>query len=289
MFQAPTNTGKSSNICVYWGSKNHTSGNCTNQPNNNREEPRSTPRDLHSLGPHLGASSKYLGVTRENTWKYTHFRPAPTKYLGNYMPAGQQVCTNNPFHYCDYTYDQNGTGHQQTRLDERYNRQYSLNYNLNHYQPSPLVSIAGSDLSTTLMDLPNIQSRSLDLMVANQKSQQDVYNELTRANKIKTNKAMFTAIDRYDGVDRAKFKEWINELDQACKISRHDFRTEIIKKSIVAVCKIVLISSNCSDDPLMANLRSCFSDAPTTNQAREDLRNMMGQSIGKVFRDPPRG
>ena len=79
MCQAPTNTGKSNTICMYCGSKYHTSYNCTSQPNNNREEPRSTPRDLHSLGSHLGASTGNLVVTRGNTWKSTHFRPAPTE------------------------------------------------------------------------------------------------------------------------------------------------------------------------------------------------------------------
>ena len=47
-------------------------------------------------------------------------------------------------------------------------------------------------------------------MVAKQKSQQDVYNELTRANNDKANKAMFAAINTYDGVNRGKFEEWIN-------------------------------------------------------------------------------
>ena len=90
-------------------------------------------------------------------------------------------------------------------FDERYNRQSSPNYSHNHYQPSPPVSFAGPDLSITLIDLANIQSRSLDLMVANQKSQQDVYNELTRANRDKANDAMFTAINTYNGVNREMF------------------------------------------------------------------------------------
>ena len=47
----------------------------------------------------------------------------------------------------------------------------------------PPVSVAGPDLSAILIVLANIQSRSLDLMVENQKSQQDIYNELTRANR----------------------------------------------------------------------------------------------------------
>ena len=70
------------------------------------------------------------------------------------------------------------------------------------------------------------------------------------------------------------FEEWIDELDQACRVSGHDFRTEIIKKSKGAVCKVVLTSGDCSDDQLLANLGSCFSDAPTMNEVREDLRNM---------------
>ena len=66
-------------------------------------------------------------------------------------------------------------------------------------------------------------------MVANQKSQQDVYNKLTRVNRDKANDAMFTAINTYDGVTREMFEEWTDKLDQACRISGCDFRTEIIK------------------------------------------------------------
>ena len=125
-----------------------------------------------------------------------------------------------------------------------------------------------------LINLANIQSRSLDFMVANLKSQQDIYNEIIRANRDKAKNAMFAAIKTYDGTYRGIFEEWIDKLDQACRISGHDFRTKIIKKSIGAVYKVVSTSGDCSDDQLLANLRSCFSDAPTMNQAREELRNM---------------
>ena len=171
--------------------------------------------DLHSQGPYYGANTKSSGVPRGNTWNSMNPRPASTKNHGNYIPDRQQVYTNNTnisFPYRDYRYDQNRAGHQQTRFDERYNKQYSPNYNHYTYQPSPPVSVAGPDLSTTLIDLANIQSRSLDLMVANQKSQQDVYNELTRANRDKANDAMFAAINTYDGVNREIFEEWIDEL-----------------------------------------------------------------------------
>ena len=99
-------------------------------------------------------------------------------------------------------------------------------------------------------------------MMTNQKNQQDIYNELTRAKRDKANDAMFATTKTYDGTDRGVFEGWIDELDQACRISGHDFRTKIIKKLIGAVSKVVLTSGDCSDDQLLANLRSCFSDAP---------------------------
>ena len=112
--------------------------------------------------------------------------------------------------------------------------------NYNNYQPSPLHSIPGQDLSTTLIDLANIQSRSLEIMVANQRSQQEAFNELTRANKDKANDAMFASIKTYDGTNRRQFEEWINKIDHACRMSRCDFRTESIKKSRGAVHKVVM-------------------------------------------------
>ena len=111
-------------------------------------------------------------------------------------------------------------------------------------------------------------------MVANQKSQQDIFNELTKANKDKANDGVFAVIKVYDDTNRELFKEWMDELDPTCRISRHDFRMEVIKKSSRAVCKVVLTRECCSDDQLLENPRSTFSDAPTMNQAREELRNM---------------
>ena len=52
-------------------------------------------------------------------------------------------------------------------------------------------------------------------MMTDQKSQQGVYSELTRANRDKANDAMFAAIKTYDGTDRGIFEEWIDELDQS--------------------------------------------------------------------------
>ena len=103
-----------------------------NKPNNNREEPRSMPRDL-----------------REHRPNNTH----------NRMSQPQ-------------------VSHHQTRFDEGLNKSYLPNY-INYYQ-SPLGSIPGQDLSATLMELANIQSRSLEIMAASQRSQQEAFQELTR-------------------------------------------------------------------------------------------------------------
>ena len=85
---------------------------------------------------------------------------------------------------------------------------------------------------------------------------------------------MFANIKNYDGKNRKVFEDWIDKIDQACWVSNCDFRTEIIKKSTGAVQQVVMSCENYSDDALLAKLRSCFSDAPTMNEAREELRNM---------------
>ena len=85
----------------------------------------------------------------------------------------------------------------QTRFDEGLNRQYSPNYT--NYHHSLVGSIPGQDLSATLIELANIQSRSLEMMVASQRSQQEAFQELTRASKDKSNDAMFDSIKIFDG------------------------------------------------------------------------------------------
>ena len=161
-------------ICIYCGSKNHSSVKCTNRPNDNREEPRSTPRDLQS------------------------------QRTGN---LGNKSCVPN----------QNKDSHHQARFDERYNRQYSPNNN--NIQPSPLGSIPDPDLSATLIELANIQSRSLKMMAATQRRQQEAFHKLMRASRDKANDTMFANIKSYDGKDRQIFGDWINKIDQACQVS----------------------------------------------------------------------
>ena len=169
-------------------------------------------------------------------------------------------------------FNQNKDSHHQTRFDKRYNRQYSPN--CNNSQQSPLGSILGQDLSVTLIELANIQSRLFEIMAASQRSQQEAFYELTKASKDKANDTMYANIKNYDGKNRQIFKDWIDEIDQACWVSNHDFKTEIIKKSSGVVQKVVMLNEHYSDNTLLAKLRSCFSDVPTMREAREELRNM---------------
>ena len=107
--------------------------------------------------------------------------------------------------------------HHQARFDEGLNKRYLPNY-INYYQ-SPLGSIPGQDLSTTLMKLANIQSGSLEMMAASQRRQQEAFHKLIRASKDKANDAMFTSIKVFDGRNRQAFDDWIDEINQACRVS----------------------------------------------------------------------
>ena len=71
-------------------------------------------------------------------------------------------------------------------------------------------------MSATLIELANIQSRSLEMMAASQRSQREAFYELMKASKDKANDAVFANIKNYDGKDRQAFEDWINEIDQAC-------------------------------------------------------------------------
>ena len=226
MCRVPTQPATGMTICIYCGSVNHTSGKCCNKPNDNREEPRSTPRDLRDQRPRI-----------------------------NHNRMGQPQVS-----------------HHQIRFNEGLNRQYSPNY-INPYQ-SMIGSIQGQDLSATLIELVNIQSRSLEMMAASQRNQQEAFQELMRASRDKANDLMFTAIKTFDGTNRQIFEDWIDEVDQACRASNRGFQTELFKKSAGAVRQVILSCNDFSDDELVTKLQSCFSHAPTMNEAREELRNM---------------
>ena len=187
--------------------------------------------------------------------------------------------------------------HHQTRFNEGLNRQYSPNYS-NPYQ-TMLGSIPGQDLSATLMELANIQSRSLEMMAASQRSQQEVFQELTRASRDKANDSMFTAIKIFDGTNRQAFEDWIDEVNQACRASNRGFRTELFKKSAGAVRQVILSCEDFSDDELVSEITelflSCSNDERGKRRTKKHetdgtrvcfgLHVQMGKSAVPIFRN----
>ena len=174
---------------------------------------------------------------------------------------------NNSFPYRDFRYHEQP---RQTWFNEKQNQHYSPY----HFAPSPALS-AGSDLlSQSIMQLAETQSRSLEIFAAQQKSQLDVYQELTRSNKEKEHDALFTLIPVFDG-DRTHCEQWLDDMDQATRISGCDLRTELIKKSTGVVRNVIMMAHPAaSDDDLINMIHEDFSDAPMMNEAREELLHM---------------
>ena len=124
------------------------------------------------------------------------------------------------------------------------------------------------------MQLAETQSRLLEIFAAQQKSQIDVYQELTRSNKEKEHDTLFTLIPVFDG-DCTQCEQWLDDMDQATRISGRDLRTELIKKSTGVVRQVIMMAHpDVSDDDLINIIREDFSDAPTMNEAREELLHM---------------
>ena len=96
----------------------------------------------------------------------------------------------------------------------------------------------------------------------------------TRSNKEKEHDALFTLIPVFDG-DRTQCEQWLDDMDQATRISGHDLRTELIKKSTGVVRNVIMMAHpDASDDDLINMIREDFSDAPMMNEAREELLHM---------------
>ena len=190
-------------ICIYCGSSDHRSMECHNHLRDNREEGRAPSPDWYNRDKQRKsavASSKIFqksnGRSRNNDKPRTSGENPQRPETGRQQPqqSTQGKCNNNQnnFPYRDYRYyDQL----RQTRFNEKQNQMYSPY----HFAPSPALS-AGSDLlSHSIMQLAETQSHSLEIFAAQQKSQLDVYQELTRSNKEKEHDALFTSIPVFDG------------------------------------------------------------------------------------------
>ena len=85
---------------------------------------------------------------------------------------------------------------------------------------------------------------------------------------------MFTSIPVFDG-DRTQCEQWLDNMDQVTRISGHDLRTELIKKSTGVVRNVIMMAHpDASDDDLINMIREDFSDAPLMNEAWEELLHM---------------
>ena len=267
-------------ICIYCGSSDHRSMECSNHPRDNREEG-------HAPSP---APNWYNQKTTEICFGFWKIHKSPmvsqeimtnlgplVKIPKNLKQVGNIINSNNVPHKANkiiiaFLTGITGTMKQlrQTRFNEKQNQLYSPY----HFAPSPALS-AGSDmLSRSIMQLAETQSHSLEIFAAQQKSQIDVYQELTRSNKEKEHDALFTSIPVFDG-DRTQCEQWLDDMDQATRISGHDLRTELIKKSTGVVRNVIMMAHpETSDDDLINMLHEDFSDAPTMNEAWEELLHM---------------
>ena len=161
------------------------------------KSPISGPEIMTNLGPPSD------NPQRPATGRQHHQQPqCPTQGKPN---------NQNSFPYRDYRYSDQP---RQTRFNEKQNQMYSPY----HFAPSPALSAGSNLLSRSIMQLAETQSHSLEIFAAQQKSQIDVYQELTRSNKEKENDALFTSIPVFDG-DRTQCEQWLDDMDQATRIS----------------------------------------------------------------------
>ena len=212
---------------------------CRNRPQDNREEGRvpspassgySRDKQRKSAVASSEISQKSNGRSRNNDKPGTPSDNPQRPETGRQHQQqpqcptqGKQNNHQNSFPYRDYRYSDQP---RQTQFNEKQNQIYSPY----HFAPSPALS-AGSDmLSRSIMQLAETQSHSLEIFAAQQKSQIDVYQELTRSNKEKEHDALFTSTPVFDG-DRTQCEQWLDDMDQATRISGRDLRTELIKKS----------------------------------------------------------
>ena len=257
-------------ICIYCGSSEHRSMECGNHPRDNREEGRvsspassgsSRDKQRKSAVASSEISHKSNGRSRNNDKPRTSGDNLQRPATGRQHHQQSQCPTqgkpnNNSFPYRDYRYHEQP---RQARFNEKQNQMYSPY----HLAPSPALS-AGSDLlSHSIMQLAEMQSRSLEIFAAQQKSQIDVYQELTRSNKEKEHDALFTSIPVFDG-DRTQCEQWLDDMDQATRISGRDLRTELIKKSTGVVRQVIMMAHpDASDDDLINIIREDFFRCPS--------------------------
>ena len=253
-------------ICIYCGSSDHRSMECRNHPRDNREEGRAPSLEKQRKSATVSSKNSHKSNVKSKSRALGENPQRPEKDKQKSQTQGKRN-NNNSFPYRDYRYQDQP---RQTRFNEKQNQMYSPY----HFAPSPALSASSDLLSRSIMQLAETQSRLLEIFAAQQKSQIDVYQELTRSNKEKEHDTLFTLIPVFDG-DRTQCEQWLDDMDQATRISGRDLRTELIKKSTGVVRQVIMMAHpDASDDDLINIICEDFSDAPTMNEAREELLHM---------------
>ena len=173
---------------------------------------------------------------------------------------------------------------QHAHFNEGYNKRYSP-----PTFPSPGFNntLASDAVGRSIIQLAENQSHSLDFILAGQQSQMDVYREMTHSNQVREDDALFAGIEGYDGEDPSRFEGWLDAVKQACNMTDHNLRKELMKKSMGAIRETLsMMNASWTDDNVISKLRQDFSSMSTMNRAREelkDLKQLPGQPISSYM------
>ena len=199
--QANNNQGQqgqqSPQICVYFGSTEHSSSNCHRRPWDNREQPHSTPdslrRDQQVNSKISGNATGRTASMGANTQVYppqSQFQRSNSKILGNTGPnkKSSQYYRNNNYNY-DYRESQT---QPHAMFDKRYNQRYSPPV----FPPTPSLNTSFPEaLSRSLLQIAKNQSKTIEVMKASQEAQATAYKKMTKTNKIRDDNALFHSIE----------------------------------------------------------------------------------------------
>ena len=314
-------TQQSPAICVYCGSSEHISSQCCNRPWDNREQPCSMPEPLRNQefqhdNSEMSGNTGFQSANSQGQTSQPHLHRLYSEILGNdgsYEPnnntssqfsrgnqnhnsdqrrntlAGSgrhstreqlqnQYANNSSSNFRNYEYQQRGPAQSHARFDERYNQQYSPPI----YPPTPSLNSSFPEaLSKSLLQITENQSRTTGAMKASQEAQAEAHKEMSRTNKMRDDDALFNSIKVYDGSNPAKFKKWMDSIDQATHITGRDLKKELLKKlDGVIRNSLTMMDATWSDDDIISKLCQDFSSLSTMNRAREELKSLY-QELGE--------
>ena len=269
-------------ICIYCGSSDHRSMECSNHPRDNREEgcaPSPVPNWYNHEKQWKSALASGKNLQKPNGKSRNNDKPRTSGENPQKPKAGRQYYqqpqdptqgkqNRNSFPYRDYRYHEQL---RQTRGNEKQNQLYSPY----HFAPSPVLS-AGSDmLSHSIMQLAETQSCiHLKFLQHSRNPKLMFIKNLPGPTKKGSTMHCSLQFPVFNG-DHTQCEQWLDDMDQATRISGCDIRTELIKKSTGVVRNVIMMAHpDTSDDDLINMLREDFSDAPMMNEAQEELLHM---------------